>query len=463
MMLAAAAAAAAAAGVALGFWDGVPYPPARLFWTLAFMFVAVGGVVVAVRQWIRGSVLADIATTLGVFLLIIGVIVYAVAFRGLRTGEVIVGWILSAVAIVWFVRRLNILARQPITTLEQVGQSIQRGDWNAVLSEQRSGAGASFSTALQQVAGLISETQRATERVLDASGEAARIGQDVREGAERTSEVLNALRRGSDDAAKATSQISGVTGQLIDSAGAVFTAATETREISRSVEERAQEGVQTAGAASATISTLAGSARDLAQRMTELRQATDTVAEIAMAVSSISDQTKLLALNASIEAARAGEHGAGFAVVAEEVGKLATESATSLSRIEDLVRQMTARTATALEAAHSVEQSSADGERLMHETMGALRDIEAKLRRTHELAENVVTASGRQTELARELNVVAERIVVAVRTAAESSGAAANVSAQQLSLTDDLTSTATTLEETAGSLAQVVARFGGKA
>ncbi len=451
-----------AAATASQIWSGVPYEPARLYWTLAFMFVAVGAVVLTVRRWLRGSVLADIATTLGSFLLIIGVIVYTVAFRGLRTGEVVLGWILSAAAIAWVVRRLNLLARRPIAALEHVGHAIRRGDWSSVLDEQSATAGAGFSAALQQVAGLVAETQRATERVLAASTEATRIGHAVREGAGRASAVLDVVRRGSADAATATGRIAGVTGQLIESAGAVHTAASETRAISRAVEERAQGGVQTAGAASATISTLAGAARDLAQRMGELRAATDTVAEIATAVSSISDQTKLLALNASIEAARAGEHGAGFAVVAEEVGKLATESATSLNRIEDHVRQMTARAATAQEAAQDVERSSADGERLMHETMGALRDIETKLRRTHELAENVVTASGRQADLAREMNTVAGSIVQAAQAAAESSQDAATVSAQQLSLTDDLTSTADTLEETATSLAQVVARFGGR-
>ena len=447
--------------VTIQLWDGVPYAPARLYWTLAFMFVAVGGVVFVVRRWLRGSVLADIASTLGIFLLVIGLIVYAVAFRGLRTSEVVVGWIISAAAIVWVVRRLDTLARRPIAQLEDVGHSIRRGDWNSVLND-RSPTGASFAAALQQIATLISETQRATERVLSASAEAARIGHAVREGAGRTSSVLDVVRRGSADAASATTQIADVAGQLIESAGSVHTAATETRTISRAVEERAQGGVQMAGAASATISTLAGAARDLAQRMAELRAATDTVAEIATAVSSISDQTKLLALNASIEAARAGVHGAGFAVVAEEVGKLATESAASLSRIEDLVRQMTARTASAQEAAYEVERSSADSERLMHETMAALRDIEDKLRRTHELAENVVQASGRQADLARKLNTASSSIVQAARAAADSSQDAAGVSAQQLTLTDDLTSTASTLEQTAGSLAQVVARFGNR-
>lgn len=449
-----------AVAIAAQAWEGVPYDPSRLYWTLAFMFVAVIAVVFSVRRWVRGSVLADIASTLGTFLLVIGVIVYTMAFRGLRFGEVVLGWILSAAAIVWVVRRLDTLVRRPITRLEEVGLAIRRGQWNAVVED--GSAGGTFSDALQQVASLIDETQRVTQRVLSASQEAERIGHAVRHGAGRTSELLDLVRRGSAEAANGTDQIVRVATNLIESAASVHNAATETRGISRAVEERAQSGVQMAGAASATISTLAGSARELAQRMAELRASTDTVAEIAIAVSSISDQTKLLALNASIEAARAGEHGAGFAVVAEEVGRLASESATSLNRIEEMVRQMTARAETAEEAANAVERSSADGERLMHETMAALRDIAGKLRRTYEMADNVVSASARQADLARELNTVSTSIVTAARTAANSSDAAAGVSAEQLSLTDDLTNTAAALQETAGSLADVVARFGNR-
>ncbi|MGH7710630.1 MAG: hypothetical protein ACREOG_05070, partial [Gemmatimonadaceae bacterium] len=62
----------------------------------------------------------------------------------------------------------------------------------------------------------------------------------------------------------------------------------------------------------------------------------------------------------------------------------------------------------------------------------------------------------------RNLSAAASSIVQSARAAADSSHEAAGVSAEQLTLTDDLTSTATTLEETAGSLAQVVARFGSR-
>ena len=64
------------------------YDPARLYFTLAFMFVFVGAAVAFVRIRYPKRLIADIASTLGIFMLVIGTIVYTVAFRGLRPVEV---------------------------------------------------------------------------------------------------------------------------------------------------------------------------------------------------------------------------------------------------------------------------------------------------------------------------------------------------------------------------------------
>lgn len=91
----------------------------------------------------------------------------------------------------------------------------------------------------------------------------------------------------------------------------------------------------------------------------ELKQQTVEIEEMAQSVSAISDQTQLLALNASIEAARAGDSGKGFAVVAEEVGKLAADSTTATTTIFDLVQaiqQQFAIFTTAIEQNQQVNQ-----------------------------------------------------------------------------------------------------------
>src|SRR5688500_9970503 len=118
-----------------GLWAGVPYEPMRLYATLAFMLVVVVVAVSVVRARFAGQLLAEIATTLGIFLLIIGTIVYTAAFRGLRTAEMVVAWTLSALAIGWFVTRLNRTMTRPLEHLDELGGAIRRGDWTRLLSD----------------------------------------------------------------------------------------------------------------------------------------------------------------------------------------------------------------------------------------------------------------------------------------------------------------------------------------
>lgn len=88
----------------------------------------------------------------------------------------------------------------------------------------------------------------------------------------------------------------------------------------------------------------------------KLNDETNTIENIVEVISSISDQTSLLSLNASIEAARAGESGKGFAVVADEIRKLADESMQAVSRISDIITRINTQTELTVETARRAEQ-----------------------------------------------------------------------------------------------------------
>src|SRR5438067_8731211 len=118
----------------MSIWAGVPYPVERLVYTLVTMFVLVGAAVTFVRWRYSNRLLAEIATTIGIFLLIIGTIVYTVAFRGLQPIEMVFAWLLSAVAIFWFVARMNRIMTRPLGHLERLSKSIHEGDWAALLA-----------------------------------------------------------------------------------------------------------------------------------------------------------------------------------------------------------------------------------------------------------------------------------------------------------------------------------------
>jgi two-component system, cell cycle sensor histidine kinase and response regulator CckA len=109
-------------------WQGVPYPVERLAYTLIFMFGVVIAAMAMLRVTSQNRLQTDIFTTFGIFMLIIGTIVYTVAFRGLRLTEMAISWAISGIAIAWFLRRTH-----EITALE----SIQTRDAAVGASEAR--------------------------------------------------------------------------------------------------------------------------------------------------------------------------------------------------------------------------------------------------------------------------------------------------------------------------------------
>jgi methyl-accepting chemotaxis protein len=425
------------------------------------MFVFVGAAVAFVRIRYPRRLIADIAWTLGVFMLLIGTIVYTVAFRGLRPVEVIVAWVLSLGAIAWFVVRLNDIMSKPLDLLEQLAGAVRRGDWAMLLQGDDGVASQEIGAALREVGSLIGETRKTATQVLGASSDVARIGATVADGAGRVTTSLTGVSGGVDRSMDAARQIRQAATQLEEAAGATHSSARESREISAKVETSAQLGVRRAADAMSAVTELTELARDLVERMDALRTASGAIGDVTTVVGDIGRQTNLLALNASIEAARAGEAGRGFAVVAEEVGKLATQCGGSVGRIEVLVREMTDRIEDASGRVARMEAAVKRGEQVMHEAVGVFQSIEQDARRTLALAEEVLRASERQDALVRQVNEASALVADAANASSVATEEAARAMQHQRSLTVQLRETAHALERAAGSLDDVVSRFGG--
>jgi methyl-accepting chemotaxis protein len=445
-----------------GFWGDVPYAASRLWFTLGFMIVVVSVAVWVVRRRFANQLLAELAGTLGIFLVVIGSIVYTVAFRGLRPLEMVVAWIFSLGAIVWFVMRLDRIMSRPLALLETLGSAIRRGDWGALMAyDARSPRERDVRAALKDVALLVGETRKTTDAVLASSADVARIGGTVADGATAAATSLAQLTTGAAQGTEAGQRIRAAATQIGEAAAAVHNAARETLTLSTSVEENARNGVTRAGDATRAVAEIAELARDLIGRIEGLREASETISEITNVVSGIGRQTNLLALNASIEAARAGSYGRGFAVVAEEVGKLATQSGGAMHRVDELVRQMTERTEGAAGQVRRMGRAVTSGEQVMQDALAVFRAIEADAQRTQALAETVVQASERHDAMSGELEQASAMVANAASASARGTEAAAAAVARQRSLTDELRDTAQRLQQSAQSLDEVVTRFSG--
>ncbi len=144
-------------------------------------------------------------------------------------------------------------------------------------------------------------------------------------------------------------------------------------------------------------------ARNTSQSVQELNQLADSIGDVVNSIKEIAEQTNLLALNATIEAARAGEAGKGFAVVADEVKKLATETAEKTMQIDERVGKIQNAIRISSEAMGIIIQDVQD---IDHATSTVASAVEEQNAATSEIGRNVAEASVSTREVAENISQV---------------------------------------------------------
>ena len=137
----------------------------------------------------------------------------------------------------------------------------------------------------------------------------------------------------------------------------------------------AENGASTIDNAEQTIKSLEETVHKSANAIQALGDRSKEIGQIVETISAIADQTNLLALNAAIEAARAGEHGRGFSVVAEEVRKLAEQSAAAAEQINQLIQNVQSETENAVETMHAGTNMTNRSVQVVHDAGTAFREI----------------------------------------------------------------------------------------
>jgi methyl-accepting chemotaxis protein len=170
---------------------------------------------------------------------------------------------------------------------------------------------------------------------------------------------------------------------------------------------------------------------NLTEVIQKLGKSAENIGSIIEVINDISEQTNLLALNAAIEAARAGEHGKGFAVVADEVRKLAERSSSSTKEISTIIKGIQKDTETAIESTGIATELSETGVILGKESEEALNLISQKVSGVVDLIEQVTYSINEQTS-------AGEEILKQVETVSELSLQVSNAMNEQLKAVDDV-------------------------
>ncbi len=172
---------------------------------------------------------------------------------------------------------------------------------------------------------------------------------------------------------------------------------------------KAQESVSVGDAAmNKTVRSIVDIRATVQQAAVQVKKLGDTTENIANFVSLIgrfAAQTHLLALKASIEAARAGEQGLGFAVIADEVRALATQSAQATADIDKLVTDILAETKVVVASMEEGNELVVEGSKLVEETRQSLNQITAATVQINELVEAIASAAFEQSENSEEVSI----------------------------------------------------------
>jgi methyl-accepting chemotaxis protein len=316
-------------------------------------------------------------------------------------GANVVGAIALALVMLPLVRSLTRSIGEMRGALEQVARGELRVELNTHRGDELGDMARSLDATLNSQREIISGVQRAADTMASAS---ERLKSELDEVMERGKTRGEYMAR----AAEGIEQTTVLAKEVATSSSQVAQASAESRGI-------ADQGNAGMDASIAAIHRVEVSVQDSAEIMADLAKATERIQTITQTIREIADQTNLLALNAAIEAARAGEQGRGFAVVADEVRKLAERTSASTSDIAATVDAIREKTATAVHAMHTVHQEVAESARHGDETRKTLAAIAASAERVSELARGIATST--QSQFASSERVVGEMSQVAMMSA----------------------------------------------
>ncbi|MEC1177800.1 methyl-accepting chemotaxis protein [Metasolibacillus meyeri] len=347
------------------------------------------------------------------------------------------------------VKSTNVIAEGDLTerdivvqSKDEIGQlatafNLMKGNLKNLLgnvqsnSEQLSAAAEQLSASTEEVTATTADvTNRAantaeiTKTASDAANESARAMEETAVGVQRIAEAAQDLQTSSVDASTTATSGSSIINKAKQQMEIINTSTTQVNEL-----------------------------------VQKLSKQTEEISQMTQVITDITEQTNLLALNAAIEAARAGEHGKGFAVVADEVRKLAEESKNSANTIVTLTTEIQSDTESVEAAVNHSLLSVKDGVEIIGQAGEAFHAIEEAVTHMTTQIEDISATSEQLSASAEQVSASVNEIATGVVESATDIDMVVAAMQEQAATMDEISSVAVNLSDNAQDLQEQIQKF----
>ncbi|WP_442853769.1 methyl-accepting chemotaxis protein TlpB [Bacillus sp. TH008] len=367
--------------------------------------------------------------------------------------------ILGGIAVFFIIRAIS----KPLRQLVSSAKSISSGDLTQTIDvrskDEFGQLGTSFNEMAESLRTLIGTIQESVDNVASSSEQLTASADQTSKATEHITLAIEQFSNGAENQNEkvetSSKQLGQMNSKLLEMAK-VTESITDSSSKSTKIAESGGELVQkTVG----QMNSIDRSVKQAEGVVKGLEAKSKDITAILRVINGIADQTNLLALNAAIEAARAGESGRGFSVVAEEVRKLAAQSAGSAKEIEDLIQDIVKEIDNSLKMFQSVNDEVMSGLKITEETEASFKHIYGM---TNEIAGKLQTMNTAVEQLSKGSQDVSEAVGDIAEVSRESTAGIQDIAAsaeEQLASMEEISSSAATLEQMAEELRDLTKKF----